>query len=55
MKFEDSEVIIEGCDCGVILGVETALAEMTIGETSRLKTHPKYAKAMMHLIFHLIC
>ncbi|XP_036321003.1 FK506-binding protein 59-like [Rhagoletis pomonella] len=44
--FEDRDVEFdygEGCDCEVIEGVEIALEKMTVGETSRLKIHGKYA------------
>ncbi|XP_067620323.1 FK506-binding protein 59 [Eurosta solidaginis] len=33
----------EGCDCGVVEGVEMALEKMTVGEISRLKIQGKYA------------
>ncbi|XP_020713040.1 FK506-binding protein 59 isoform X2 [Ceratitis capitata] len=33
----------EGCDCGVIEGVEIALEKMSVGETSKLKIRSKYA------------
>ncbi|XP_054744105.1 FK506-binding protein 59 isoform X1 [Anastrepha obliqua] len=44
--FEDRDVEFdygEGCDCGVIEGVEIALEKMTVGETSKLKIQGKYA------------
>ena len=44
--FEDRDLTFdygEGVDCGVIEGIEIALERMVVGETSRLKIHPKYA------------